>query len=140
MAHHRSVIPEPGTYGRVMLRRDYDPRSAHQQIYTAYDVSLRAVAAELGGEVCTMIFFPIGKDAAAHRASRLNWIDCTAAWMKQLDTGGQGAHRATLDAMVWNDFRKLATEAGLPHGGKREALTDSLVEIEYASRQAEKAA
>ena len=68
--HAASQIPDEGTYSRVLRRYDRDPRHAHQMRFASYDVNLRAVAAAMDGVTAPTLFFPLGKERAADRATR----------------------------------------------------------------------
>lgn len=118
--HPNSRIPEPGTYNRVLRRYDRDPRYAHQQRFASYNVNLRAVAAEMDGQVAMTLFFPPGKETAAARATRVGWIDCTEAWMAMLAGPPVPSEFAKmLGGLPWNALIRYATGRGVDHKGKR---------------------
>lgn len=127
MGHAASSIPEPGTYHRVLRRYDRDPRHAHQQHFVSYDVSLRAVAAEMGGKVAMTLFFPKGKDAAAHRATRQGWVDCTQEWHEELNAPDLTPLRDGLAALEWNDFVQVAKSLTGDGKGRRNDITERLL-------------
>lgn len=70
-----SQIPSGTT--RILRRYDRDLRIPQQ--FVGYDCVVKARVVELGGKKAHTLFFPEGKEAAAHRASRVGWIDETAA-------------------------------------------------------------
>jgi hypothetical protein len=117
--HANSTVPEPGTYGRVLRRYDRDPRHAHQMRFTGYDVTLRAVAAEMKGKAAPTLFFPVGKDTSAARATRLGWVDCTDEWNHWLHAPPEPTLREKLEAMTWNELQGHARRQRVDTSGKR---------------------
>jgi hypothetical protein len=65
------------------LRR-YDRKADLQLRHNGYDVNLVSVAVEMNGVVAATLFFPLGKDASAKRATRFGWKDETEAWGRHL--------------------------------------------------------
>lgn len=74
--------PDPGTYGRVLRRYDRDASLPIR--FSGYDVSVTAKPIEAHGRVAPTLFFPKGKDASAHRATRLGWKDETESFAAHL--------------------------------------------------------
>jgi len=143
--HPNSQIPEPNTYGKVLRRTDRDPRLAHQIRYVGYDVTLRAVAAELDGKTAPMIFFPEGKDAAAHRATRLGWVDVTDKWNEaigrkldpQYAAKQLSALRHTVKSMGWHALRAYAKERNIVGTGERSEIEARVMEWHAAQVEME---
>jgi len=94
---------------------------SHQIHYTGYDVALRAVAADLDGEVAPTLFFPKGKNAAAHRATRLGWTDVTERWNEQIGRKLQPTYasdkldeyKVKIQKLGWHDLRSHAVDVGI---------------------------
>lgn len=136
MAHASSKIPDPKTYERVLRRYDRDPRHAHQIRYVGYDVSLRAVAAELDGVTAPTLFFPRGKSAAVHRATRVGWVDETEKWniaiARQLDPEWTAKQLAAIEsgikALTWNKIRGYAKKRKIDAVGDRADLENRIME------------
>lgn len=74
------VVPAkpPEKYGRVLRR--YDRDAALPIRFTGYDTSVVSQPIEMHGRVAPTLFFPPGREAAAHRATRLGWRDETEAF------------------------------------------------------------
>jgi hypothetical protein len=131
-----AAIPE--TFGRVLRRTDRDVRLAANMRFSSYDVSLAAVAVEHpDGVQALTLFFPVGKDSAAHRATRLGWVDVTDEWTKPKPSApvaaaveeapSQVADRASmapteeaLRKMTWSALRTLAKDRSVSARGSRE--------------------
>ena len=139
MAHAESVVPEPGTYGSVLRRYDYDPVHAHQQRFVGYDVNLRAVAAEMAGKVAMTLFFPKGKGNSVGRAVKLGWIDCTQAWNESLGApstdGALQMYTEEIHAMKWLAFQSHGKECGIEQG-KRDVMTRDLIAAKQRALEA----
>lgn len=133
--HAASQIPDEGTYSRVLRRYDRDPRHAHQMRFASYDVNLRAVAATMNGVTAPTLFFPLGKEHAADRATRVGWRDETAAWHTALGNAltPEAEQQVALvaeqiAALGWNELRAYAVEAGIEQHGKRAEVEARIVE------------
>lgn len=74
--------PNPDAYGRVLRRYDRDARLPIR--FAGYDVNLTSRPVEAHGRVAPTLFFPKGKEAAAHRATRLGWKDETESFRAHL--------------------------------------------------------
>jgi hypothetical protein len=139
--HPSSIIPDPGTYERVLQRFDRDPRMAHQQRFASYDVNLRGVAAPSvrgGGDAITM-FVPVGKGAAADRAVKVGWCDVTSDWhiaLGRTPNPEQVRRLSALDyalgQMEWNALRKYASDRHISTTGKRAEVEARVVEYHHA--------
>lgn len=133
--HAASQIPDEGTYSRVLRRYDRDPRHAHQMRFASYDVNLRAVAAAMDGVTAPTLFFPLGKEHAADRATRVGWKDETAAWHAALgkvltpESEQQAqAIEQQVQGMGWNELRQYAVEIGVEQSGKRSEVEARIIE------------
>lgn len=136
--------PIPETYARVLRRTDRDVRLAANMRYSSYDCNLPAISTKHpdGVEALTL-FFPVGKEAAAHRATRLGWVDVTDSWraettpspesisetrdaapsaVAETSTSKATPTEGALAKMTWNALRKLAKERGVSTRGSREAV------------------
>lgn len=74
------VAPPPREqWVRVLRRYDRDPRLPWR--IAGYDVNLQAKPVAMHGRIAPTVFFPPGKDAAAHHACVLGWKDETAEFL-----------------------------------------------------------
>lgn len=136
----------PTTYGRVLRRTDRDVRLAANMRYASYDCNLPAIATtHPDGVEALTLFFPEGKEAAAHRATRLGWVDVTESWRAEdaptpepveevrgaapsavaetsTSTSKATPTEGALAKMTWTALRLLAKERGVSTRGARESV------------------
>ena len=126
----------PESFGRVLRRTDRDVRLAANMRYTSYDVNLSALDVEHPDGVRALtLFFPTGKDAAAHRATRLGWVDVTEKWTgdepsppveaavapsEVADRTAKAPTEEALAKMTWGALRTLAKDRGVSARGSRD--------------------
>jgi hypothetical protein len=134
----------PTTYGRVLRRTDRDVRLAVNMRYASYDCNLPAIATtHPDGVEALTLFFPEGKEAAAHRATRLGWVDVTESWraeeapspepveevrdaapsaVAETSTSKATPTEGALAKMTWTALRALAKERGVSTRGSRDSV------------------
>tara|TARA_R110000824_G_scaffold63911_1_gene167504 strand:- start:301 stop:744 length:444 start_codon:yes stop_codon:yes gene_type:complete len=137
----------PQSYGRVLRRTDRDVCLAANMRYSSYDCSLPALAVEHpDGIKALTLFFPEGKNAAAHRATRLGWVDVTASWRVSplqiaevieervevapsavADRSSKKPTEEGLAKMTWSGIRALAKERGTSVRGSRANVESALL-------------
>ena len=81
------------------------------------------------------LFFPLGKEHAAHRATRVGWVDVTAEWHRALgaeltpEAEQQVALLAgQIKALAWNELRAYAVQEGIEQHGKRAEVEQRIIE------------
>lgn len=138
--------PDRSTWSRVLRRYDRDPRLPWR--VTSYDVNVEAQPVSLNGRIAPTIFVPHGREAAAHRATRLGWIDETEAWDRAMSQSAPveaapeplvgDALREHLQGMRWHTLLSLA--AGMVPGkvhtsSGRSGVIEQVLEVVTARGQ-----
>lgn len=133
------LVEPPEAFGRVLRRTDRDLRNAHMQRVPGYDYTARGMAIEHpDGVQATTIFFPEGKDAAADRATKIGWIDCTALWKNgplpeppekiEDEPPPLEPTAEMLKEMTWPQIQALAKERGTRQTGSRDMVERGIIE------------
>lgn len=114
-------------YCKVLRRYDRSPKLDIR--FSGYDITLKSVPFEIDGVTALTLFFPVGKENAALRATKLGWIDETELYEKRVLGKTVEQDSSDIKEMSWHQLRKHAAKLGLDLTGKREDIESRILEV-----------